>query len=185
MTDPEENKYSLNYFESIFRNSTSPDELFDAFTLAVKNKIYDRDLYKILLANPVLSPEEIIMYTEKLCNEHKDLRYDLYNWAGYLFYLKDQDFSLLDSSLYYYQKAFLINPDENKPLVAALSLYNYDFNLSINGDIMRLINTGLITVKKKSIVFHQLSKHYVKTGNAELSKKFSRLAEKSAREENQ
>jgi hypothetical protein len=185
MSNPEENRYPLNYYESIFRNSTSRDEIFDAFNLAVKNKIYDKDLYKILLANPALSNEEIIMYTEKLCKERKELGYDLYNWTGYLFYLKDRDFSLLDNSLYYFQKAFMLNPEEYKPLISALSLYNYEIDLPANADILRLVNTGLSKVKKKSVIYRQLSKHYGKLGNEELCRKFSRLAERSRREENQ
>lgn len=181
--DLENKDYSTDHFENVFRNSTSPDELFDSLTLAIRKKICDKDLYKILLANPVLTNDEIIMYTEKLCKEFKECSYDLFNWTGYLFQMRDHDLSLLENSFYYYQKAFMINPEDEQPLLSALSLYNYDISVSINEDIMRLVNTGIIKVDRKSVVYKELSKHYKKLNNIELARKFAILAEKSSRQE--
>ncbi len=175
----------INYFEHVFRNSISPEQLFDALSLAIKKGICDGDLYKILLANPALSPDEIIMFTEKLSKEFNDCSYDLFLWTGYLFQMRDHDLSLIDNSLYYYQKAFMIDPENHQPLLSALSLYNYEIALPVNDDVLRLVNTGLIKAKQKSPVYKALSKHYRKTGREELARKFAILSENAARKEDQ
>ena len=75
----------MKKIERIFRNSNNSDEIFDAFTEAVKEKIDDVNLYKILLGNHSLSKDEIIMYAEKLCKEFPHHKYEIYMWVASIF----------------------------------------------------------------------------------------------------
>lgn len=173
------------YLENVFRNSTSPDEIFDAVNLAVQNKVDNIDLYKILLANPTLSKDELIMFTEKICREFVPYKFDLYVWIAKLFESNYNDYHYIENSLHYYQKAFLINPENELPLLSALNLYNYDLELPINKNILQLVNTGEPTIKNKSVLYNKLSEHFGKTGNYELKNKYAELAAKYSRKQNQ
>jgi hypothetical protein len=172
------------YIEKVFRDSKSPDELFDTFRLAIQHKLKDADTYKMLLGNPHLNNDEIVLFTEQLTKEFEDLSCDLFNWAGYIFQMKDADFSLLDTSFYYYQRAFLQNPEDHGPLLSALNLYNYEFDFPTNQNILQLVNNGVELVKRKSLIYKGMAKHFKKIGNEHLSKRYENLAERSARNEN-
>ncbi len=177
--------FSHKHIEKIFRESTSPDDLFDAFNIAVKNKICDVDLYKILLANPGLSKDELIMFTEKLVREFKDYSYDLYLWTARIFENYYDYYKYLDSSIYYYQKAANIKPTEYHPLLSAINLYNYEIDIPANESILNLINTGVSKVNRKSKIYFALAKHFNKKGDIEQKQKYFRLAENAAHNENQ
>ncbi|MBU1098003.1 MAG: hypothetical protein KKB34_16075 [Bacteroidetes bacterium] len=175
----------LQYLEKVFREATCSDELFDSLEIALRNKIKNKDLYKIFLSNHVLSKDELMMFTEKICEEFEEFRFDLYYWTASLFQLHDKDLSLIDNAFYYYQKAFLSNPENNKPLLSALTLYNYDFDIPTNTYILQLLNTGIDKVKYKSAVYNELARHFIYIGNEELGKTYRKLAEEKSREENQ
>ncbi len=179
------NQNIKEYIESVFRDSKSSDELFDTFRLALQNSIKDADLYKMLLGNPHLSNEEITLFTEQLTKEFDELSKDIFNWTAYIFQTKDTDFSLVDTSFYYYQKAFLVDPTNHSPLLSALNLYNYDFDYPTNRHILQLVSNGVEMVKKKSVVYRSMSKHYGKIGNVHLSKRYEDIAERAVRDENQ
>lgn len=170
--------------ESIFRNSNSSDELFDAFINSLNHNLSDIDLYKILLANPTLNKDELIMFTEKLAKEFKKYSSDLYLWTANIFENNCEDYECLEKSVQYYQKAGLANPTDPTPYLSLLNLYNYDFETPANKQILNIIDKGIDKVKKKSKVYFSLSDHYKKIGNVSLQKRYSRLAEKFAREEN-
>lgn len=172
------------YLESVFRNSNSPDEIFDAVDLAVKKKVRDIELYKILIANPSLSKDELIMFTEKICRDFPESAFELYMWLAEIFESKTTDYNWLESAVYYYQKAFITNPVDDAPLLSALKLYNYDFDVSLNKNILQLINNGMKTLGNRKRIYTSLSEHYGKVGNNELKRKYAALAEKESRKDN-
>ncbi|MGE5439432.1 MAG: hypothetical protein ACM3UR_06200, partial [Bacteroidota bacterium] len=105
-----ESKLKLD-LEKIFREATSSGELFDSFQKAIKHKLKDAELYKILLSNISLSPDEIKMYTEKLCREYGDIRYDIYMWAANILESMHAG-EHLETAFEYYRKAIESNRTE-------------------------------------------------------------------------
>ncbi|MBU2507369.1 MAG: hypothetical protein KJ799_11700 [Bacteroidetes bacterium] len=172
------------YLEKIFRDSSSSDELFDSLNLALTKKVDSLPLYKILLANQSLSKDELIMYTEKITDDFVEHQFDLYMWLAKIFETFYSDYNATESSLYYYQKAHLAKPDVCEPLTSALTLYNYEIDYPVNKKVLKLVNTALPSVKKKSVIFGEMAKHYKKTGKKDLFEKFMSLAEKSSKKEN-
>ena len=165
-----------DYIESVFRASESSGELFDALKLSINNKIHDVSLYKTLLANPILSKDEMMMFVEKICDDFEDCRYELYLWVAQVFEGRTDDYDYTEDSLYYYQKAFLTKPEDHTPLISAFNLFNYDYEVPVNKNILSLINIGVETVSKKSVVYKKLSEHFRITGNKDLMIQYEKLA---------
>jgi hypothetical protein len=170
--------------ESAFRQSASSGELFDALKLAIKHRIEDVELYKILLGNPSLSKYELIMFTEKICKDFEDCSYEIYLWSARVFESRVGDSDFTEDSLYFYEKAFLSNPEEHSPLIGALNLFNYDYEIPANQSIMSLIDLAIPSVSKKSMVYRSLYEHFKKTGNKDLMARYLKLAQIQKKREN-
>lgn len=177
-------KEELNKIESIFRNSTSPDFLFDAFQEAIKLKTTDPEIFKILLGNPALSTDEIKMFVEKLIKEFQLHAYDLSIWAAKIFEHKDDYTNSLEDAVHYYKRAHDYKPNSFEPLLSILSLYNYDLDLPTNKVILEFVETRIPTVQFKSKVYYALAEYYKKIGDKQLEVKYFALAERSAELEN-
>lgn len=169
--------------ENIFRNSSNRDELFDALQLSLQNRIDNIELYKILLANPILTDDELIMYTEKLCSEFTQHRFELLMWTAKIFETKSYYPESIEKSLHYYIKASQSNPTDYQPYINALKLYVYEIDLTINKQILQFVESSFQVVDKKSIIYYHLSKHYKKAGNDSLAVKYLGLAQGSAKHE--
>lgn len=167
--------------EYIFRNSNSPDELFDAFRKAITGKITDIELYKILLANPVLSGEELKMYTEHLSKVFRENAFDFFMWTGGIFANYTSEFERLEDSISYYVKALYSNPSDHEPYCRLLQLYNHDLCLPTNRIIIDIIEESLDRIEKRSIVCLELSKLYSKLGNSIKEAEYRKLAQHAAR----
>lgn len=170
--------------ENIFRNSNSPDELFDAFRWAITHRISDIELYKILLANPILSNEELKMYSEHLSKVFADKAFDIFMWTGNIFSNFNSEYERLEDSIAYYVKALYCNPQNHEPYCKLLELYNYDLNVPTNKVIIEIAENCLDKVERKSLIYGQLSKLFEKAGLKEKSIEFKILAEKHLKEEN-
>lgn len=169
--------------EEIFRSSNSHEELFDAFTEAVSNKCDDVELYKVLLANPALTIDEVIMFGEKVAKEFPGESYDLYFWMAELFSGESINPEYCEKAFQYYSKAFELKREDHEPLVAALNLYNYDLNLELNNEIINFIENGIASVKQKSKVYYGLANHYNVLNDEINFKKYSELANKASKNE--
>ena len=75
----------LERIENIFRYSSSSEELFDTFKESLKYRIKSLESYKVLLANPFLTPDEIKMFTEKIITELPNKAYDINLWTANIF----------------------------------------------------------------------------------------------------
>jgi tetratricopeptide (TPR) repeat protein len=168
--------------ETVFRCSNSSDELFDAFRVAIDNKINDEDLYKILLWNKALSVDEIGMYAEKLCKETTDLCFKIYYDVGKILEANSVYGSSLELALTYYKKASAANPSSFLPYTAVAAMYNKDLNLPRFEKVTDFLIQGLEQVDRKSKICFNLVNLYKKRGNREKERKFQKLGEKYQRE---
>lgn len=177
--------YIQKYVEAVFRNSGDTGELFDAFQLAVSEKVNDFEIYKILLGNPALTKDEILMYSDKLCRELKEKEFDICMWTANVLSTRTYEYGCRESSIAYFEKAFYSKPENCEPLLKVLNLYDTEMNFPTNKKILNIIDFGLHSIKQKSKVYYSLSELYRKIGNVKQSDEFFKLAEKSARNENQ
>lgn len=171
--------------EDIFRNSTSPDELFDAFQYALEKNISDLELYKILLANPFLSQDMLTMFAEKLCSEFDHLAFELCLWTGNIFENRGPEFTNIKAALEYYTKAALKDSTRHEPYMAMLNLYQSELDYPTNDLILEKIENGLEKVELKSKVYDALTSFYKELGNERLMKEYRGKAEKARKQENQ
>jgi len=171
--------------EEIFRNSESHDELFDAFQIAVNIKFRDPEVFKILIANPVLSPDEIKMFTEKLINVIPEQTYNILMWTGKIFESHPNHYDHLEDAFNYYNRAISHQPESFMPYLRLLNLYNYEIDYPMNRKIIGTIENLASKVDQKSKVYYALSAHYKKCGNKDLEAEYLAMAEKETRRETQ
>ncbi len=171
--------------ENIFRSSNDTNELFDAFIDAMRNNIKDPDLYKILLANPALSSDELIMYTEKLCKELEDDAFEICMWTSSIFENNCEDYDCLNNAIKYLEKAIGKRPQNHKPFLNLIDLYNTDFEVPANDTILEIVHKNIDGVRRKSKVYFALANLYKKLGNVELQRKYFGLGERCSLRENQ
>lgn len=170
------------YFEDIFRNSDSPDELFDTFRLAVEQKITDPNLFRTLLWNRALSPDEIMMFAEKICKDTPDLCYKIYSWVGKIFSSVFVYGELTEQALEYYKKAAKSNPSAHEPYLAIAKFYNPELNIPTFESIIKTLTAGINLVQQKSKLCFSISKLYKNKGFTDEAKHYQRLGEKYQKE---
>ncbi len=162
--------------ESVFRNSNSPDELFDSFSDAMKLKIDDLTLYRIFLANPALSIDEIKMFSGKLLKEMPAEQFHISMWAAKIFENRQSGYEFIDNALHHYKIAAEALPDAHEPLLEMLRLYNSEFDLPYNKTILELIDRFVPAVNLKSKIYFSLSDIYKKKNELEAASKYLALA---------
>jgi tetratricopeptide (TPR) repeat protein len=168
--------------ENIFRNSASSDELFDTFRIAIERGIQDSNIYRLLLWNKALSPDEIMMFAEKICKENPDVSYQIYNWVGKIFSSISVYGELNEKALNYFKKAAKSNPSAHEPYIAITKLYNVDLNIPGFDTVIKAVEKGLETVDKKSKLCFAISKLYKIKGDFESENAYQKLGEKYQRE---
>jgi tetratricopeptide (TPR) repeat protein len=172
-----------NKIELVFRNSNSPDELFDAFGEALKHNITDLELYKILFGNPTLSFDEIRMFAGKLFKVLSENRFELCMWIAKISENKDYDLLSIEFAIDYYVKAIELSPASFEPLVELIKLYNTELELSYNKKIIELVDMYIPAINYKSKVYFALADLYKKTNNLNVASKYLALANISAERE--
>ncbi len=168
--------------EYIFVNSCSPDELFDAFRAAIENKIKDAALYKSLLWNKVLSPDEISMYAEKICKEFPEISYKTFYAVGQILESMSVYGIYHERAFNYFIKASKANTISHEPYVAIAKMYNYELDCPKLKNVVMTLKQGIETVHLKSKVCFALSNIYKKTGDKENEKLYQSRGEKYQRE---
>lgn len=167
--------------ESIFKNSRNSDEIFDAFAEAMKMRINELALYKILLWNPALSKDEICMYVKKLASEFSEISYDVFMWGARVVELSFVNDDNFDAVLVFYKKATRINPEVNEPYVKSLELYNDDLKIPDPNELISFVKSGIAKVKDPSLLYFKLSEFYGKLNNSELKIHYRSLGEHQLR----
>lgn len=174
---------TLKYIETVFRNSSDPGELFDAFHTALSSGIKDFETYKILLGNPFLSKDEMLMFSDKLCRELKENEYEICMWTASVLGTKIVEYGCRESSIAYFERAFYNDPENCEPLLKALGMYDTDMNIPSNKKILNIVDLGLLSVKYKSRVYYAMSDLFKRLGKEEQSVRYFEMAEKAARQE--
>jgi len=165
--------------ESVFRSSNCNNELFDTFQKSTLENKFDFGMYKVLLANPILTVDELKMYSEQLAKLFKDSAFEIFNWTGAVIEAKTDLPYNVEESIEYYQKALKENEKMNEPLLSMISMYNYEYDMPYNSKILSVVENSVNLVDKKRSVYYALAKLFEKKGNNEKKKKYMMLAEKS------
>ncbi|AFN74382.1 hypothetical protein MROS_1143 [Melioribacter roseus P3M-2] len=173
----------IKKLESTFRYSSSSDELFDAFTEAVRNGVDDLEVFKVLLGNPTLSLDEIKMYAEKLIRDFSHKKYDLSIWTAKVLENNSDEYDYLESAIEYYKKAIDANPASHEPLTDLLGLYNFDLDLPTNSRIIDIVKSNVKNVELKSKVYNSLANLYKRLKDFQNEARYTALAEKAAERE--
>ncbi len=171
-------RITKKYFENIFRNSDSSDELFDSFRLAIEQRVRDPNIYRLLLWNKALSPDEIMMFAEKICKENPELCYQIYNWVGKIFSSISIYGRHSNKAFEYFKKAAQSKPFAHEPYVAITKLYNVDLNTPDFNLVIKTVEKGLESVNKKSKLCFAISRLYGNRGDIENANSYQRLGEK-------
>src|SRR5690606_1788772 len=175
-------KLSKKYIEHIFRNSDSPDELFDTFRIAIEQQIKDSNLYRSLLWNRALSSDEVMMFAEKICKYNPDLSYQIYSWVGKIFASLFVYGELSEQALEYYKKAAKCNPSAHEPYISIAKFYNPDLNLPSFESVIETLKKGIQSVDKKSKLCFSISKLYKNKGYVEEANAYQKMGERYQRE---
>jgi len=168
--------------EKIFQLSSSPDELFDAFSTAIKLRIKDQELYKTLLRNKALSTDEISMFAEKTCKEFPELSYSIYFCVGQVLSSISSYSKHHDKALGFYKKAATTNPEIHEPYLAIAEMYNPELNRPPFDEVVQALQEGIQTVKEKSKLCYILVNLYKNKGNEEMVRSFQILGDLYKRE---
>jgi len=175
-------KEKIDQIEKIFRSAVSSDELFDAFREALGYKINDIEVFKILIANPFLTEDEIMLFVEKLVKEFENGAFDICMWTGEVF-ISRSDPDHFENALKFFNRAVSICPAAYHPFISMINLYNPEYDLPINQNILEIINGRIETVQFKSKVYYALADLYKQLGKLEKEAKYLALAEKSLEKE--
>lgn len=176
---------NIKKIESVFRDSFSSEELFDAFAEAMKLRVNDVELFKILLANPSLSIDEVKMFAEKIIREMPKSLYQISMWCAKVFENYAERYEYLDSSINYYLKAINALPTNFEPLVSLLNLYNMEIETPVNKRILEIVNGSIPPVNFKSKVYYALADLYKHLGDLDTASRNLALAAKAAEREGQ
>lgn len=166
--------------EKVFRDSNSIDALFDGFQILIFKKIDDLNLFKTLLANPSLSPDELKLFSNKLSKEFKHQSYEVFFWTATVFETK---FGCNDYAFNYYVKAINVKPFKYEPFLSLIRLYDYDLDTLTNHAIIEFVENAVEFVECRSKVYMVLASHYLKIGDDRQSKFYEAKAEHSQRDE--
>lgn len=176
---------NIKKIELVFRDSFSSEELFDAFADALKLRVDDVELFKILLANPSLSIDEVKMFAEKIIKEMPNSLYHISMWCAKVFENYAEQYEYLDSSINYYLKAINAVPANFEPLVSILNLYNMEIDMPANKRILEIVNNCIPPVNLKSKVYYALADLYKHLGDLDTASRNLALAAKAAERENE
>lgn len=168
--------------EKKFREARSSEELFDTFQQAIRHKLKDLDLYKMLLGHVALNTDEIKMYTEKLCREFEDMKYDIYMWSANILEssLSEEN---LETAFNYYTRASELDRTNHLPFISMLKMYNADLDMPPKERIMALVDKALKEVRLKSHLYKELGNFYGLLGDEIKKRKYMTLAAKFGRQE--
>jgi hypothetical protein len=164
--------------EKIFRTSNSSNELFDYFRIAIENKVKDEDLYKTFLWNKTLSPDEIAMFSEKICQVFPAYSYNIYLWVGKIFGASSLIGKYYEKAMTYLLKASEADPKSAEPLLALAGTYNKELNIPPFDDLISSIESRLATIKNKGALCLILSDLYKERGFIDRARSYRAIAER-------
>jgi hypothetical protein len=172
-------KLTLEEIRKRFSSSNDFNEIFDAFEAALKNKIDDLELYRILFWNDSLSPEELCLFGEKLVQVFPAITFEVYMWLAKVFEVTFSMYDNCELTFQYFLKAALIKPESPEPYLAAVDCYDHDLKIPPIETIIEFVTKGSQLVNNPYKLYRCLADLYEKIGNEEQSDFYRRKAEES------
>jgi len=158
----------------IFTGSEDFNELFDALEEAMRQRIDDIELYRLLFWNKSLKRDEIIFFGERLASEFPNMAYDIYIWLAQVF---QTTFALSDNyetAVRYYQKAAMVKPNSPDPYLNACDCYDPDLNIPPIDTLIEFVKKGLNYVQDQKRLYARLAYLYKIAGDDEKSDYYRR-----------
>ena len=170
-------EYSLDDIRQTFSTSTDFNEIFDVYQAALRQKVRDVELYRLLFWNQSLTSDEIRLFGEKLAAEFPDLAYDVYLWLASVFEVTTSAQDNYELALQYYQKAAAARPEEPDPYLDASECYDPDLNIPPLNALVDFLKRGVEHVPHPASLYKRLAQLYDIAGDAERSEWFRQKAE--------
>lgn len=177
-------KFSRDEIREKFTNGKDFNEIFDAFEDALEQKIQDLDLYRMLFWNPVLKPEEVCLFGEKLAKEFPAIAYEIYMWLASVFEVTYAMYDNFELAMKYYQKAAEQRPSEVQPYLNAADCYEPDLNIPPFDSLVEFLKDGLKDVVEKKMLLHRIAYLYQIHGDQEQADYYRNLADDLERNQN-
>ncbi len=153
-----------------FVESEDFNEIFDAVEEAIRQKIEDIELYRLLFWNNSLSAEAIAMFGEKIAGEFPSIAYDVYMWLASVFETVYSKFDNYEGALKFYRKASQVKPQELDPYLDAADCYDPDLNIPPAESLIEFLLQGLKYVRTPKPIYQRLCFLHRAIGNEEMAR---------------
>jgi tetratricopeptide (TPR) repeat protein len=163
-----------------FSNSTTFNEIFDAFQSAIQQGIDDIELYRLLFWNDSLTADEIILFGEKLTKVFPPLRYDVYMWMANVFEAVHGTSDNFERALEYYEMAAAVEPSSPDPYIDACDSHDPDLNIPPAKHLIDFLLRGLEFVVEKRPLYLRLMEFYQIVGDNDLAEYYRQKAEEAS-----
>lgn len=172
--DRTQDPMKLEEIKRRFEFSSDFNEIFDAFEEALRQKVLELDLYRLLFMNPSLSPDELCLFGEKLAKEVTEFAFDIYIWLARVF---EATHSMLDNyelTFAYYRKAASVRPDNIDSYLRAADCYEPDLNIPPIARLIEFLKSGTEHVGRPRELYERLVYFYEILGNDEMMEFYRR-----------
>lgn len=164
-----------------FEVSTDFNEIFEAFEHALRQRIDDIELYRHLFWNHSLTPDELMLFGEKLSQEFQHLAYDIYMWLASVFEATTSVNDNYELAIEYYRKAARLHPARPEPYLYAADCFEPDLNIPPIAVLIAFLKEGILKVAASTLLYKRLAHLYEICGNDEMSAYCRRKAEEGSR----
>ncbi len=170
--------HTIEEIRRCFAESSDFNEIFDAFEEAIKQRVSDVELYRLLFWNSSLTADEIRLFGEKLAAEFPDVAYDIYCWLANVFEVTYSTNDNYDLAFFYFQKAAAARPAEQDPYLDACDCYDPDLNVPPLQSLIDFLKSGLQHVTHPKALYKRLAYFYELAGDNEKAEECHREADR-------
>ncbi len=156
--------FTIEEIRRCFSASSDFDEIFDAFESALRQKVKDIELYRLLFWNHSLAPDEVRLFGEKLVKEFPELAYDVFSWLATIFEATYSASDNYELALHYYRRAAQARPAEPDPYLDACDCYDPDLNIPPLSSLIEFVKEGIEHVNYPSPLYKRLAHLYELAG---------------------
>lgn len=160
----------------IFTSAEGFNELFDALEEAIRCRIDDVELYRLLFWNKSLRQDELVFFGERVAGEFPNLAYDIYMWLAKVLQTAFSQSDHYETAIVYFQKAAMINPNSPDPYLNACDCYEPDLNIPPVETLIELVKKGLEKAENQKSLYARLAYLYHIAGDEEQSDYYRRQA---------
>ena len=161
--------FSVHDIRKRFESSTDFNEIFEAFEHALRARIDDIELYRLLFWNHSLTTDELRLFGEKLSLEFSHIAYDVYMWLASVFEATTSMNDNYELALEYYRKAAHAKPAQPEPYLDAADCFEPDLNIPPVAVLINFLKEGAQKVVLPTMLYQRLEHLYEFVGNDEMS----------------